>query len=335
MESAVGVDLHERVTQIAVLGPGEQVQQYRVPSEEEAIARVLARVPRGTRVAVEATRAWWWFVDQAEAAGYPVVLSHPKQTKAIAAARLKTDRVDAAMLARLLRADLLPTVWIPGPHERQWRELVTHRARRTIINELYAVYAKRHVRLPGRVWLRAEPVAPRVNDLSGAAPGLVERDVTVLRLLNTQIADVDAELARHAQADPGARRLLSIPGVGPMPALAVRSWVGDVRRCAQAKQLASYFGLAPRVRQSAAHTHRGPISKEGSRVVRWLVVQAALSGIRFAKGPTRRHYLRVLRRRGRPIARIAAARKLVGIMFQLLRHEMDYDAFVSWGRHAQ
>jgi transposase len=113
MESFAGADLHKRVTQLAVLRDGQPPSQFRFPNDPKTVHGVLKRLPRGTKIALEATGSWWWFVEKARAMGYEVCLSHPKQTKAIAHARLKSDKVDAVMLARLLKADFLPTVWIP------------------------------------------------------------------------------------------------------------------------------------------------------------------------------------------------------------------------------
>jgi transposase len=340
MEHVAGADLHKRVIQLTLLREGQDPSQYRISNDPPTVEAVLRRLPPRTKIAVEATGAWWWFVEQARDLGHEVFLSHPKQTKAIAAARLKSDRVDALMLARLLKADLLPTVWIPREPERHTRELLAHRARlgraRTaVINELHALYAKRNLALRGMVWLRAQPAPVHLPDLTGYAPRIVEEDVALLRLLNAQMRGVDQELRALADADPQAKRLMTIPGVGPTTAVAVSCWVGEIRRFVTAKKLASYFGLAPRVRQSAERARRGRISKEGSRMVRWLLVQAALSGIRLAHGPSRRQYRAVLQRRGRDIARVAAARRLVGVMFHLLKDEITYAEFVQRGRGAQ
>jgi transposase len=114
MESFAGADLHKRVTQLAVLRDGQPPSQFRFANDPKTVHGVLKKLPRGTKIAVEATGSWWWFVEKARELGHEVSLSHPKQTKAIAHARLKTDKVDAVMLARLLKADFLPTVWIPG-----------------------------------------------------------------------------------------------------------------------------------------------------------------------------------------------------------------------------
>ena len=108
----VGVDLHRRSSQLAVLMPDGEVTQQRLENDPTRLEQFFAELPRGARIAIEASGTWWWFVDLVERLGHHAVLSNPKQTKAIAAARLKNDRVDAERLALLLRGDLLPTVWI-------------------------------------------------------------------------------------------------------------------------------------------------------------------------------------------------------------------------------
>ena len=339
MESYAGVDLHKRVSQMAVLRKEGAPSQVRFPNELATVEKVLQRLPVGTKIALEATGSWWWFVEKARSLGHEVSLSHPKQTKAIASARLKSDKVDAVMLARLLKADLLPTVWIPGEREREVRELLTHRARvvrqRTaVINEVQAVYAKRNIDFE-MIGQRTRPVVAGAQELSGYGPSIVGRDVGLIKILNEQIRELDKELERIGKEDEQAKGLMTIDGVGPLTAVAVSCWVGDIHRFANAKKVASYFGLAPRVSQSGESEHHGHITKEGNRMVRWLLVEAALSGIRRAKGPSRQHYLGVLKRRGKKIARVAAANKLVGIMFHMMKDRIDYREFLRRGGSAQ
>jgi len=340
MESIAGVDLHKRVTQLGLLREGKSPSQYRFSNEPRTVENILRRLPAGTKIALESTGSWWWFVEKARELGHEVFLSHPKQTKAIAYARLKSDKVDALMLARLLKADLLPTVWIPGEKERYVRELLSHRARLVrarigLINELYALYGKRNVEVPGMLWHRLQPVALRAEELSGHAPKIVGQDVELLKVINGQIQGLDRELKKAAEQDAQAKRLITIPGVGMTTAMAVSSWVGDIHRFSSAKKLVSYFGIAPRVRQSAGKERHGHITKEGSRMARWLLLQAALVSIRMAKQPARSHYLGVSKRRGKQIARVAAARKLVGVMYHLMKEEIDYEEFLSRGSNAQ
>ena len=340
MENFAGADLHKKVTQLAVLRERKPPSQYRFSNDPHTVEEVLKRLPSGTKIAVEATGNWWWFVEKVRELGHEVFLSHPKQTKAIASARLKSDKVDALMLARLLKADLLPMVWIPGEKERYVRELLSHRgrlvrSRTAVINELHAVYAKRNVEVVGKAWLKAHPVPYRVKELSGYGSRIVKENVELLRFLNEQIDGLDKELRKIAKEDPQANRLMTLIGVGPATAVAVSCWVGDIHRFANAKKLTSYFGIAPRVRQSADRERHGHITKEGSRMVRWLLIQAAISHTRVAKGPSRKHYLGVRNRQGKKIARVAAARKLLGVMFHMMKDEIDYEEFVRRGSSAQ
>ncbi len=340
MENFAGADLHKKVTQLGLLRKGKSPSQFRFSNDPHTVEKVLGKLPSGTKIAVEATSTWWWFVGKVRELGHEVYLSHPKQTKAIASARLKSDKVDALMLARLLKADLLPMVWIPGEKERYVRELLTHRgrlvrSRTAVINELHAVYAKRNVEVVGKAWLKAQPVPYRAEELSGYGPRIVKENVELLRFFNEQIGGLDKELRKIANEDPQAKRLMSINGVGQATAVAVSCWVGDIHRFANAKKLVSYFGIAPRVRQSADRERHGHISKEGSRMVRWLLIQAALSHTEKSKGAVRKHYLGVRNRQGKMIARVAAARKLVGAMYHMMKDQIDYEEFLRRGSSAQ
>jgi transposase len=332
MKQFVGIDLHKDVSQMAVLRESKSPSQLRLANDVVTVERVLKKLPKGSKIALEAMGSWWWMVDLAQKTGHEVFLSHPKQTKAIASARLKSDKVDALMLAKLLKADLLPTVWIPPENQRHLRELLTHRARlvrqRTaVINELRAVYAKRNIDPQAKLG-RVCPSVAGAEDLSGYGPRIVGEDVELLGFINRQIGGLDKELTKIALEDAQSKRLMTIPGVGPVSAVAVSCWIGEIARFSNAKKLASYFGLAPRVRQSAETQRHGHITKEGNRMVRSLVIQAALVHTRRGKGPSRKHYLGVLRRRGKQIARVAVANKMLGAIFHMMKEQIDYHEFL-------
>lgn len=332
MEHFVGIDLHKYVSQLAVLRDSRSASQLRFANDVVTAERVLRKLPKGSKIALEAMGSWWWMVELAQKSGHEVFLSHPKQTKAIASARLKSDKVDALMLAKLLKADLLPTVWIPSENHRHVRELLSHRARlvrqRTaVINELRAVYAKRNID-PQAKLQRVRPSVSGAEGLSGYGCRIVGEDLELLGFINRQIGGLDKELMKIALEDRSAKRLMTIPGVGAVSAVAVSCWIGEITRFSNAKKLASYFGLAPRVRQSADTERHGHITKEGNRMVRWLVIQAALVHTRAGKGPSRKHYLGVLKRRGKQIARVAAANKLLGAIFHMLKEQIDYHEFL-------
>src|SRR5215467_998 len=231
-------------------------------------------------------------------------------------------------------------VWIPAARERHIRELLAHRGRvvrtRTaVINERHALSSKRNLEVPRYLWHRQAPEPWQPEALGGDGPQIVHEHVALLKALHEQIRGLDQALKALAQEDPEARRLMTHPGVGAITAVAVRAWVGDIRRVASAKPLVSDCGLAPRVRQSADMERHGHISKEGNRMVRTLLLQAAITAVRHSGGPVRRHDLGVLKRRGKKIARIAATNTLLGVLFQMLKQGLTYEELHQRGGSAQ
>src|SRR5688572_4861572 len=172
------------------------------------------------------------------------------------------------------------------------------------------------------------PMVSGADDLSGYGPRIVGEDLELLGFINGQIGGLDKDLRKIASEDVESKRLMTIPGVGPVSAVAMSCWIGEIGRFSNAKKLASYLGLAPRVRQSADQERHGHITKEGNRMVRMLVIQAALVHTRRGQGPSRKHYLGVLKRRGKQIARVAAANKLLGAIFHMMRERIDYQEFL-------
>jgi transposase len=266
----VGVDLHKRVSQIAVLRANGELTQHRLENDRRRVQRFVEEVPVPARVAIEASGTWWWLVDLLEQLGHQPVLSHPKQTRAIAAVRLKNDRVDAERLVQLLRGDLLLTVWIPPTAVREARELIRHRVslvreRTGVTNRLLALLTRRNLQptsgeswstVPGQRELKALPLPP--------IPTTIREDCLALcHLLDEQIRRLDQELIARWGDDVRVRRLSTIPGIGLFLAILVVLELADIHRFPSAKHVASAIGLTPRVRASADRVRTGHISKAG------------------------------------------------------------------------
>jgi transposase len=333
----VGVDLHKRTSQVAVLAEDGELTRYRLVNDVERVKRFFAELPPKTPVAIEASGTWWWLVDLLESLGHQPVLSHPKQTRAIASARLKNDRVDADRLVLLLRGDLLPTVWIPPAALREARELVRHRVqlawvRGEIRNRLVALLARRNLQpTSGKSWFTTGGDRELERLPLAAIPSRVREDCrALLRILDGQIRHLDAELTQQWGTDPRVQRLSTIPGIGPFIALVLVLELGDIRRFAHAKQVASYIGLTPRVRASADRIRTGHISKEGNRLLRWALVLAATQAARRA-GPLRTWFYAVKKRRGKKVARVALARRLAEIVYHVWKQECDFFTVVRHG----
>jgi transposase len=322
MSVYVGIDVHRKRSQVAVIDQGGQVLANRnVPNGVEPVLGVIGGLPPGTPVAFEAAFGWGWLVELLQDYGFAPHLVHPLQCKAIASARLKNDKVDAAILAQLLRADLLPEAWIAPPAVRQLRALLRHRAQlvrlRTLLrNRIHAVLAD-HLQDrpagcwsgPGRAWLAglALPAAWRQ---------VIDDDLALIDALQVPIDRLDWELRQHARSDPRVKVLTALPGVGPFTALVLLAEIGDITRFGSARKLASWAGLTPTVRGSDRTVRHGHISKQGSAWLRWILCEAAQTAKRSPQFAA--SYQDIARRRGKKIATTAIARKLLTRAYHLL-----------------
>jgi transposase len=331
----IGVDLHKQFSQIAVLTPEGELSEHRLANKPDRVRELFTTFPRPSKIAVEATGSWWWMVDLLKEVGHEVILSHPKQTRAIAAARLKNDRVDATRLATLLRANLLPAVWIPPMPIREGKELLRHRmvlvaTRTRLKNRLHAFLGKRNLRpTRGKLWF-TDRGERQLRELALSAPAATIREdsLALIATLDERIAQVDAWLSQQWGEDLHVRRLMTLPGVGRFTAIAVVVELGDIHRFPTAKHLASYVGLVPVIRASADHVRTGPISKQGNSLLRWLLVSAAIQAVR-KPGPLRT-WARVLRaKKGRKATHVAVARRLVSMIYHVWKEEIDYIEFLQ------
>ena len=284
--------------------------------------RLIGGLPAGTPVAFEAAYGWGWLVELLEDYGFDPHLVHPLRCKAIASARLKNDKVDAAILAQLLRADLLPEAWIAPPPVRQLRAQLRHRASLVRLgtqlrNRIHAVAADSRLR-PGRQLLdRARAAAGWPSWTCPRCPG--RSSPTAWRSIDALapvIERLDGELHQRAKADPRVKVLRTLPGVGEFTALVMLAEIGDITRFGSARKLASWAGLTPTVRGSDLTVRHGHISKQGSAWLRWVLNQAAQTAKRSPEFAAT--YAAIAKRRGKKIATIAIARKLLTRAYHLL-----------------
>ena len=322
MSVYVGIDVHRKRSQVAVIDQdGEVLANRNVPNGVEPILGVIGGLPAGTPAAFEAAFGWGWLVELLEDYGFSPHLVHPLRCKAIASARLKNDKVDAAILGQLLRADLLPEAWIAPPQVRQLRALLRHRVQlvrlRTLLrNRIHAVLADHgHSRPggcwsdPGRAWLAA-------LELPAASREVIDDDLALIDALQEPIDRPGGEVRRHARPDPQVKILAQLPGIGPFTALVILAEVGDITRFGSARKLASWAGLTPTVRGSDRVAHHGHISKQGSVWLRWALCEAAQTAKRHPDFAAT--YQAIARRRGKKIATTAIARKLLARAWHLL-----------------
>jgi transposase len=324
----LGLDVHKVRTQYCLMDlGGEILSEGSVPTEEAP-----SLVPDvDTAVVLEATGSWHATHDALVATGARVKLAHPARIKAIASAKVKTDKIDARILTHLLRADLIPEAWAPPPCVRELRDLVRLRwrfvsQRTTAKNRITNLLARENLRYAGtdlfgrggRKWLAALELPAHTRSL--------------ITLLFTSIDEADAHvisltgrLHELLDANEDMHLLMSIPGVGFITAATLTAEVGDWNRFSSARQLSAYFGIIPSVRASGSVAKYGHITRAGSPHARRAIVEAAHTA-RKLPGPVRHHYLALVRRRGKKVALVAAARILLELSWTLLHKKEVFQA---------
>ena len=329
----LGVDLHRKRSVVTALAEdGTVVLSRRIASRPEDFLRVFGELePRSLSVTFEATYGWSWFADLLADAGIEAHMAHPLATKAIAAGRVKNDSVDARTLAHLLRTNLRPEAWIAPPVVRERRRLARTRTslvriRSRLQCQVHAILADHCVQPPvDSVFGAAGRRFLQTVDLPAVDRGRIDAALRLMDAVTAEVIALDKELRAAFTGDERTRRLMAIPGIGFLSAAVVLAEIGEVGRFASPDQLASWAGLTPTERSSDEHTRRGHISKQGSRWLRWVMVEAASRP--FRDPALRRFEERIARRRGKKIARVALARRLLTLSFYALRDQEGCRAF--------
>ena len=324
----IGLDVHREFAEVAIIEDGRVRAGGRVETTPEALRLFAQSLAKTDEVAIEATVNTFAIARLLDEHVGRVVISNPLRTRAIAEAKVKTDKVDARVLAELLAAGYLPGIWRPDEDLQALRRLVARRSgivRTRLKNQVQAVLHRNLLpRCPaadlfgkkGRAWLADQPLP--VDEEIAVASALRRLDVA------GELVLVERELAQVGLQSEDVKRLLTIPGVDRTVALSLVAAIGDTARFPDSRRLVSYLGLDPRVRQSGSQPARhGRISKQGRAQARGMLVEAAWACAK-TPGPLRAFFLRVRARRGEQVAAVATARKLAVLSWHLLSHGEDY-----------
>ncbi|HVM36606.1 MAG TPA: IS110 family transposase [Actinomycetota bacterium] len=324
-EQYVGIDLHRRRSVIVRTSvEGEVLAETRIDNDPVSLALEIAKAGPDPEVVLEATYGWYWAVDVLELQGASVHLAHPLGINGFKNQRVKKDGTDALHLADLLRMNRLPESWIAPPATRELRELVRYRAKLVALRsglkvQIHAVLAKEGVRVPmsdlfglGGTRLLDEVQLARAYDLR------VRSLRKIITLVDKEITGLEAETQRVLKEHQGYRAIQDIPGVGKVLAAIFVAEVGDVSRFSKPQKLCSWAGLTPRHHESDTTVRRGHITKQGSRLVRWAAIEAT-TRITPARSKIAGDLRRIAARRGTNIARVAAGRKVLTLVYYGLR----------------
>jgi transposase len=327
----IGLDVSRTVAEIAYLEHGRVHSGGRVGVERDSLRRFAKGLLSTDHVVLEATGNTAAIAEALKPFVGRVVIANPLQVRLIAEARIKTDKIDAAVLAQLYASGFLPEVWIADERTQALRRQVARRSqivrqRTRLKNEIHAVLASHLIpRCPatdlfgkkGRTWLSEQPLP--MDERIG-----VEQRLRELDRLAEYLTVIDRALGVEVLQDTNLKRLLTITGVNATIAIALLAAVGEISRFASPQKLVSYFGLNPRVRQSGEHpAQHGRISKTGRSHARAMLVEAAWAAAK-APGPMCSFFLRIRARRGMQIAAVATARKLATVVWYVLTDQEDY-----------
>lgn len=327
----IGLDVHRDFCEVAIADEEAVRSAGRIPTRVASLELFAQSLGASDVVALEATTGADRIVSLLQVHGIRVVVANTRKLKRISDARAKTDRLDARLIARMLRSGLLDEVWTPDERTRTLRRLTNRRerlvrARTRAKNEAHGVLARTLCERPpvtdafgkgGRRWL-AQLELPSDERLT------LDGCLRQIDLLDIEIVALDREVAKHALAWPEVLRLMSVPGVNVQTAATFMAAIGDIRRFSSPRKLVSYLGLDPSVRQSGSTPARhGHISKAGASEARHMLGEVAWK-VMLTPGPLRAFFERVRARRGAQIAATATARKLVVLFWHLLARGEDY-----------
>ena len=329
----IGVDLHKNSCYITVMNQAGKIKKQTEISTDTNKVADFFKAYTDSQIAVESTMNWIPFFENLESLGCNVVLSNPLATKAIAASRIKNDKVDSKILADLLRSNLLPTAYIQPRNIRDLKELIRQRAyyvqiRTRIKNKIHSVLFKNNIKhdftdLYGKGGMKFL----QSLKLRKIYRQELDRYLETLNLLNQQITDLSTIIETAAKADFDCSLLMTAPGISFYTALMIKSEIGDISRFPSANKLCSYAGLVPSTYASADKIRHGRITKHGSIWLRQSLVNAVTSA---SKNQNRigAFYKKLKKKKGTGKAKVATARKLCSIIFAILTNQVPYHDFV-------
>jgi transposase len=328
----VGMDVHKNYLQVAVLDEkGKVLNNSRVDNNLIKVNEFFDSLHPGnnTKVVMESSGMWYNIYESLSKRHLDVRLSNPAKTRAIASAKIKTDKLDAVKLADLLRGGYIAECYIPTRETMDLRELVRHRAalvriRTKLKNKIHSImfmngtsisYVGTHTFTKGYIEKLKELNDYRINGY-----------LRIIESLNDEINTVSKKILLLAQEDEMARLLMTVPGIGYYSALLIVSEIGDIDRFPDSYHLCSYAGLIPSTHSSGGITYHGTITKRGSKYLRWIMLECLHAHIRNEKNSNvTQFYHRISKKKGNSKAAVAAASKLLKIVYWIMKEKRTYN----------
>lgn len=331
----IGIDYHKRYTQITVMDrEGYVVDRARIRSEKEEIEGYFRGI-EGPRIAVmEASRSWGKMYDILEEELEEVILAHPQKVKAIASARVKTDKMSSEILAHLLRSDLIPKAHIPSKETREIKyrlrqRMFLVRIQTMLKNRIHDLLDRNHIEVGGEeedfsdLFGKAGMKYLKSLNLPAGEQKLLRRELKVLEQIQEHVEATKEEIKELGANDQEVQWVKSVPGMGDFFSLLVAKEIDIIDRFADARKLWGYAGIIPSTYASGNRCYHGRITKQGNKYLRWAMIEAVIPAIR--KSPRLKYYYQKIKsKKGSNAAKVATARKLLELIYCVLKERRNY-----------
>lgn len=331
VQKYIGLDIHRKFIYSVIMDiDGNIISDKKLKNDPQVFEKYFENIDKDSKIALESCSCWEYVYDFLADMGFRCLqLANPSRIRLIAESNKKTDRHDAKVLADLLRTNMLPTSYAPTELIRQQRQLTRHRAdvgrlKADIKNKIHAILIRHGIDYEfsdlfgngGIKYLRS-------LDLPYIDRYKMDNYLSLIRHYDTQILDIQERIKEFVLEMPQVEILKSMPGIGSYSGLMIFSEIGDIRRFSHAKKLASFAGLNPRVYQSGNKCITGHISKQGSKNLRWILVQCAHVAVMHDSNLAKTYH-RIRKRRGNKVATVAVARKMLSYIFTMLKNNVKY-----------
>jgi transposase len=329
----LGIDLHLKRTYLVLMDKEGEVIDRKHLRNSDIAKYISENVPHETYAVMEETRNWPFFYDLIGEHVTRVELAHAKEVRSIATAAVKTDQIDASVLAHLARLNFLPIAYAAPKEVRDLRQHLRYRnwlveQRGRAKNRVHAVLAGYNLTSPvtdlfgrsGREWI----MEVAEEKLRPTSRYVITEMLSLIKQMDDQIKKLATEIPLPERLKPKADLLMTMPGIGQLISATILAEIGEISRFNSAKALCNWAGLTPRVHQSDRIVRHGRISKEGSRYLRNAMVNAATTACRLSPRWSQ-VFRKITTRSGWRAAKVAVARRLLTVVYYMLKRDQPYE----------
>ena len=324
----VGLDVHKETVQVAAVdNAGKLLFNKKISSRFDAMSRIAATIPKNAKYVMESSSVWYGlYMHMTDTLNLDVTVSNPYNTKIIAASLKKTDKIDAFHLANLLRGGYIATCYVAEPRIMDYKRLVRHRYKLVHIktkmkNFIHGITLQQGIRSK----VKKSFSNAHIDELKKLKDYRINSYLNSIEFHEKEIAESNMMINRIARENDNVRLLVSIPGVGPYTALAIYSEIAEIGRFSNSHELCAYAGIVQSVRNSADTVHHGRITKRGSSMMRWLLVETIHTHVRYAPdSDITKFYKRLAKKRGTSKAAVAAASKMLRVIYWMLKEKREF-----------